>query len=312
MDYFGKYNGYDVFRGGEMIFDVPQICLTMGQIKPSLFACYRLPENAEQEERGLAQQSIETASLVFEDNRIKVEKALQGIAGSVFDRYDLPRSNGIDIGSGATGAMVHQFLAPHISASSWSEMDVNPIAVKENKHRHPQARVLTGSYLHLDRVSALPKQVDIVTGLSSLDATHFISQALGQIRQKLHIGGFLLHIQDVRPGMGTPIRELEHMGLQSPFSAYMLKSNVGTQQPLAYQTPEGLLSVGELFRRNLGRLIEQQYGMQLLVNDWFFARRMTPNLDLGGSAYHMNVHLRGISLPIDEVSAVVTLAQKVA
>ena len=312
MQNLGQYNGYQISAGGPMVYDVPQICLNMRQITPSPFAVYNLPRDAKEEEFGLAQQPISTASLSFEHNRMKVEEALQGITGAVFDQYNLPRFGGIDVGSGATGAMVHQFLKPHINVSSWSEMDVNPNAVAENIRRHPDARVMAGSYLNLAETKGLPKKVSIVTGLSSLDATQFISQALNEIRQKLHTGGFLLHIQDVRPGLGTPVRELEHMGLQSPFCAYTLRSNVGIQEPLAYQTPEGLLSVGELFRRNLGRLIEQQHGMRLLVNHWISARRVPPNPELGGSAYYMNVHLRGIPHPIDEVSAVVTLAQRVA
>lgn len=290
MENFGQYNGYQITRGGKAIYDVPQICLDMRQITPTPFAVYSFPRDNREEERGLAQQPISTASLAFEHNRVKVERALQSIVGSVFAQYNLPRFGGIDIGSGATGAMVHQFLKPHVNISSWSEVDVNSDAVAENKRRHPQARIMTGSYLDLGRVKDLPKIVPIVTGLSSLDATQFIPQALSEIREKLGVGGYLLHIQDVRPGLGTPVRELEHMGLSSPFRAYTLKSNVGIEEPLAYQTPEGLLSVGELFKRNLGRLIEQQQGMRLLVNDWIFARRHAPDPTIGGSAYYMTWH----------------------
>ncbi len=283
----------------------------MGKIVPTPFAIYSLPHDVAEEERGLARQPISTASLSFEQNRLKVLTALQGIAACVFDRYQLPKFGGIDVGSGATGAMVHQFLEPSIHASSWSEMDVNPSAVAENIRRHPNAKVFAGSYLNLGQVRELPEHVDIITGLSSLDATQFIPQALSEIREKLRVGGFLLHIQDVRPGLGTPVRELEHMGLSAPFRAYVAQSNVGIQEPLAYETPEGLLSVGELFRRNLGRLIERQHGMRLLVNDWISARRLA-NPSLGGSAYYMNMHLRGIPHLVDEVSVVVTLAQRQA
>ncbi|MCX6733851.1 MAG: hypothetical protein NTX63_03475 [Candidatus Peregrinibacteria bacterium] len=312
MNYFGQYNGYEIASGAKALHDVPQICIDIGQLTRASVAVERYPRDAREEEMDIARQRISVASLTFENNRLKVEQALQGIACSVFDRYDLPRSGGIDIGSGATGAMVHQFLKPLIDRSTWSEIDVNPQAVAENKRRHPNAKVFAGSYLHLDQTRELPAQTNIVTGLSSLDATQFVPQALGEIRKKLQIGGFLLHIQDVRPGLGTPIRELQHMGVASPFRAYALRSNANIEEPLVYQTPEGLLSVGELFRRNLGRLIEQQHGLRLLVSDWFLALRRAPDPSQGGSAYYMNVHLRGIPDPIDEVSVVVTLAQRVA
>lgn len=312
MENIGQYNGYQISRGGGFIYDVPQICINMGQLRRTPFAVDYFPGDTREEEVHLALQPISAASLAFENNRLKVEQALQGIASSVFDKFDLPRFGGIDIGSGATGAMVHQFLKPLINASSWSEVDVNPYAVAENKRRHPDARVLIGSYLNLEQTRGLPAKVDMITGLSSLDATQFIPKALGEIRKKLHIGGFLLHIQDVRPGLGTPVRELEHMGIKPPFDAYTLRSNVNIEEPLVYQTHEGFLSVGELFKRNLGRLIEEQHGFRLLVNDWFSARRNTPDPSQGGSAYHMNIHLRGIPRPVDEVSVVVTLAQRIA
>lgn len=312
MNYFGQYNGYQVMSGMDMRYDVPQICIDTGQLRRTPFAVDYFPKDTREEEVHLALQPISAASLAFENNRLRVEQALQGIASSVFDRYNLPRFGGIDIGSGATGAMVHQFLKPLIHVSSWSEVDVNSQAVAENRRRHPDARIINGSYLNLEEATGLPAKVDIVTGLSSLDATQFIPQALKEIRNKLHIGGFFLHIQDVRPGFGTPIRELEYMGIKPPFDAYTLRSNVNIEEPLVYQTHEGLLSVGELFKRNLGRLIKEQHGLRLLVSDWFSAIRNAPDPSKGGSAYYMNIHLRGIPHPIDEVSVVVTLAQRVA
>ncbi len=305
-----NFLNYDISADIQPHFDVPAVMKQCGRLKETQFIPLSFPKSVEEEERGIQAQPITTASLSFERNRSQVREALQAILARIFRDFNLPTSNGADLGSGATGAMVEELLSPIISKKSWIQVETNPAAIAENRRRHPSSAVMQGSYLRLEETLHLRDKLDIVTGLSSFDATHFIEQAVEQARIALKKNGYFLHMQDVRPGLGVCFRELEAMGFRPPYKVDILQSNVGIQEPLVYTLPDGRkMSVGELFRRNLGRAIEGNSGMELVFNKWVTSRKALP-AGTPGRAYFQNVLLSGFQVPLEEVSAVVTIARK--
>lgn len=269
----------------------------------------KTPDTPEAEIEGIANQDI-TASSAFERTRIPIRNGLKAIVNYVFDKCDLPKDKGIDIGCGATGEMVEELLPNNIDRSSWMQIDANPSAVRENQNRHPAARVQQGSYLHMDGV----RNLNIVTGLSSLDATCFVDRAIEQIRWALKKGGYLLHVQDVRPGINYGIREAQYMGLEPP---YEIEIAQGSKEPLSYwsQHQQEYINVGELFRRRFGRAIENSPGMELVFNKWVNVRKFLNN----GPArwYFLNILLQAPYFPpealsVEDVSAVVTVAKRIS
>lgn len=296
--------------GAPPLIDVPEMLARMQMAFRASMVPLAAPKSIEEEERGIAAQSIQTASLAFEKNRSQVRAALQAILGKVFHEYNLPRRNGADLGSGATGAMVEELLTAHIDKDTWIQVDTNPQAVHENRRRHPGSTIMQGSYLRIRDTLHSDNTFNIVTGLSSFDSTQFIEHAVGQVATVLKSGGYFLHMQDVRPGVGVGFREMAAMGFQPPYHVDMVRSNVGIEEPIRYHLPNGgTMSVGELFRRNLGRAIGQSANMELLMNHWVTARRTLPT-GTPGRVYFQNILLSGFPMPVEEVSAVVTLARK--
>lgn len=296
---------------GMPLIDVPETCAQMGMTSRRIMVPQDTPFSIEEEEKGIAAQPIQTASLSFEKNRSQVRAALQAILARVFREYNLPRRNGIDLGSGATGAMVEELLAPSIEKDAWIQVDANPQAVDENRKRHPVSAIMRGSYLRIrETLHILGETLDIATGLSSFDSTQFIEHAVEEVATVLRSGGYFLHMQDVRPGVGVGFREMAAMGFQPPYHVDMVGSNVGIQEPIRYHLPNGMtVSVGELFRRNLGRAIAKNANMELMMNHWVTARRDLPH-GTPGRAYFQNILLSGFPIPVEEVSVVVTLAKK--
>lgn len=277
-----------------------------------------VPPDCKEEADGISKQDVVTASLIFERTRAHFREELRAILEYVFEKKALPKLGGLDIGSGATGEMVNELL-PFTADQrrTWVQMDVNPDAVAANNKRHPENTIMHGSYLDMHGTLNLPDDsLDIVTGLSSLDATRFLPQAIAEIRRVLKRGGYLVHMQDVRPGLGFGFDEMARRGTTPPFDAELLPSgNNGGMDPIAYHTStEGLISVGECFRRGLGRAISTDPEMELLTNNWFTARRSRPQ-DQPTMLYGMNVRLDYIEpgkSPFKEASAVVTIARKKA
>lgn len=303
-----KKGPYDFYVGDSPYRDMLCFMRQHDMLQRADISPLKMPDTPEAEIEGIAKQDI-TASSIFERTRMSVRDGLKAIVSHIFDRFDLPKDKGLDIGCGATGEMVEELLPNTVDKNSWMQIDANPSAVRENRNRHPAAKVQQGSYLHMDGV----RNLNIVTGLSSLDATCFIDKAIDQIRRALKKGGYLLHIQDVRPGINYGMREAEYMGLEPPYEIEVIK---GHNEPLTYWLQQEYVNVGELFRRRLGRAIENNTGMELVFNKWVNARRF---LDSGPARwYFLNILLQAPyfppetpPIPIEDVSAVVTVARRI-
>ncbi len=295
----------DMFRQELVRNVVRDICLQGGILVTHGISWNSLPESSEVEEREMPKQPIEAASLGFERNRAKVINALRALVRGIVKECQLPTNNGLDIGSGATGAMVGDLMP---SVSNWKQMDINPAAVQENIRRHPKADVVTGSYFKLSDVVA-PRSLDIVTGLSSLDATSFIPEALASVWSVLKPGGVLLHIQDVRPGNGATARWVKRRGYVG--AQEMDMTHDGSVYGI-YDRKEKYISATELLRRELGEAISARKDAILVMNQWVSAKKRAGGKDLG-AIYYQNVALTGspqTPLPETVATAIVTIARK--
>ncbi len=284
---------------------VRDLCLQAGVLKTQQIGWDKYPDSINVEEREIPKQDIAAASLTFERNRLKVISALRALIRGVVKEFDLPVTNGMDIGSGATGAMVGEMLPP---VSNWLEMDINPAAIQENKRRHPRHKIVCGSYFRLPEIVPVAS-LNIVTGLSSLDNTSFLPVAVNNIWSVLKPGGFLLHVQDVRPGNGATARFVREKGRPAPHRTDMTLD--GGIYGL-HDRHEKYLSAAELLRRELGEVISKRADADLLLNAWTTARTSTRGQSWGG-IYYQNVALTGTPatpLPETVATAVVTIAQK--
>lgn len=293
--------------GRVMIRDIVRDTCLQGRILQTQGVSWNsLPESTEVEEKEMPIQDIARASLGFERNRAKVMRQLRAIVRGIIREYKLPTTNGIDIGSGATGAMIGDLMP---TTTNWKQVEINPAAVKENKRRHPDKDIVTGSYFKLSDIVA-PESLDIVTGLSSLDATSFLSTALESIWSVLKPGGVLLHVQDVRPGNGATARWVKRRGYTGAQDMDMTAdgSVYGIHDP-----KETYISATELLRRELGDVIINRKDAALILNAWTTAKTRTTGTE-SGAIYYQNVALTGspqTRLPEMLATAVVTIAKKV-
>ncbi|MBU0577302.1 hypothetical protein KJ742_06275 [Patescibacteria group bacterium] len=305
-------NGYEIYPGRHIGSEIFEILDHNNSLQNVIIEPLNFPSDIEQEEGALAAQDLSTASPEqFERVRLNTIEGFRAIIEFLLGEHNLPTSNGVDFRSRAAGMMVENLLKPHIDKETWTQVESNPFCVAENRRRHPDSRILQGTY-HDVKALELDGNVDIVTGLSALDSTHFLDHAVSQISSALKPGGHLLHIQDVRPGAGAAVREMLEVNIAPPYSTKAIKSGRGIE-PLFYQTPEGWLSTGELCRRQIGRAIENCPELELVSNKWITAEK--GNEDVYG-AYYLNLHVTGWSAIgtlesfRDKISVIVTVAKK--
>ena len=309
---FTEHNNYLLQVGGREPAETHMLMLLarQGYLQPSEVVEITGSASAEEEEADIARLDSSTASGGFEKNRSEVRGELKAITDFVFREYGLPRENGLDIGSGESGEMVQRLLPIGNNIKTWTQLEVSPSAVEVNSKRHPRSDIRQGSYLSLDQGDQDLRDRPIITGLSSLDATCFIDKAIEQIRMALSDGGFLFHVQDVRPGNGVVMQQLYDENCRLPYDGYFL--NGGDNKAIAYRVGDSYVSVGELFRRRLGQAISSNAGMELLFNDWITARQALGRRSKEARFYFLNVLMKLNPDIVDHhsVSTVVTVARK--
>jgi len=279
--------------------------------------------NIQAEEASISQFPLEVAYENYENTRKKIRSLLQVIVRQIFrqapDLLQAGQNPILDIGSGMTGEMVRHLL-PDSLKPNCLQIDINEKALQALQEDDPSLRVAKGSYHSI----GIKNHFGLVTGLSSLDNTGFINNALEQIRSSLISGGYLVHVQDVTPGIIYPIQALLEMGETFPITGYINRSIASTfnqftnkDDILAFETNEGPLTSTELFRRRFETAIENTDGFELLLNSWFTAiKYKNPN-----DPPHMNGFIYDggleVNFPTDDnnpldssVSAVVTIARK--
>lgn len=319
MNFERRINGYDICSGDPGIpIDLVKLMQLQGSFKKMSMGeefVKRVPPTPEIEEKHMRLQDINQASLHFEKFRNPVRNALQAIVSSVFEKYNLPLEGGIDIGCGATGEMVEKLLPTDAGQrATWTQIDVNPSAVAENKRRHPLSNIQPGSYLNIGVTDYYP----IITGLSSLDSTAFVERAVQQVRDALKKGGIFLHIQDVKPGWAAPFQEVVSMGEKFPYVVEVVPNDdeskaeeheVFPHNIHMYHTGIGPLSVIDLFRSHLAKAIKNTEGLILLESDWVTAIGKVD--DSSNACFYSSGFNCGSSNPSVQVaSTVVTVAIK--
>ncbi|MFH1446087.1 MAG: hypothetical protein ABIG43_01580 [Chloroflexota bacterium] len=277
------------------------------------------PINFEEDESGhRCYQFCQNAGL-FVHKRKPVRHLFRAALQYVLGKHRISFDSGVDVGSGPTGEMVNEWLPlTDEQRRNWLESDVNSHAVQANRVMHPNANVQVGSMYDLVGTLGIPEgTVPLVTGLSSLDAPDFIDDAVKGIRDLLASGGYLVHVQDVRPGIQVSFDELVHEGEKFPLKAALAIPPQGitmeTFNPHVYQRNNGtLVSTTELFSRRLGRALSQVGGFKVLQNNWICA--FEPSEDGMTWVYVMNMRAPVLSReyknPMNLAYAVVTVAKK--
>lgn len=258
------------------------------------------PGDIDEEADMICRQGLDSSAR-FEIPRSFCADEVQALAMYVRDKLGVPKVNGLDLGSGATGWMVHRLLT---DTAFVGEVELNPNAVKELKRRYPGANVIHESYLEL-RDLGIPEN-DVITGLSSLDATCFLGKAILEIRNQLKGGGYLFHVQDTMSGSQIPIQWMMNNGYGLHIE--VLSSRRGFQT--YFRVGNEWISNMELFRRHMGQMVNRTTGMELIFNDWVVAESLSP----GGthSSYNgMLLNNRALSRTNTLAAGVVTVARKI-
>lgn len=303
---------------GHRISDVPSdrigpkrmlgVLRSVGYIAGSTIQTSTPSVSPEEEAKALGQLPASVASTGLARARTPLIPNLRAIVRDAWTRFGLPMGTaGIDIGSGAGGQMVADFI-PDASRNKFVQLETSAEAVNINKNNHPDLVIAHGSYLHLSQ-SGLRYQ-PVITGLSSLDATQHMELALREIRDALAAGGYLLHMQDTRPGFNSVERQLRSMGVSQPYNADVLTQSPTNNVAMLLQTPEGKLDVIELFRRRLGEVIRGTDGMELLCNDWITASAVSNEPQSRYYDYGIMIGDQQSGRQERIASAVVTIARK--
>ena len=306
-----KPKEYEIQQGKiEPTWMIPSLADQGFFAKDTVRATLYTPADFREEQEGISRFNPADESPQFDRNRTHFREAIKAVMKHFFTEHKLPTENGLDFGCGATGTMVHCFLDRIVNRNTWTEADINPSSVASNRSLHPDSKIYTGSY-HDVSTLGLSGNMDIVTGLSTLDATQFIPHAIGQIREALRSGGYLFHVQDVRPGRGAGIRELKAMGQIMPYECLTARNSNTEQDFMAFRTPGGIISSGELFRRQMGRAFKEDGGYEVLVNDW--VRSVKPVPGKVSRIYYQNIdmqYVKGNPPATHEAYVIMSLAKK--
>ena len=310
----GTYKGNFISIGELPIDFIKVFCsqrTSIGQVVEELRDV--LPNSPYEEGLYIAKQNISNASLCFKAFRDPVRDLLKTIVAFVFDEYDLHKSHGLDIGSGATGEMVEELLPINEEEKAgWTQTDVNPNAVKENKRRHPDSKIEICSYFDLK----VQEVYRTITGLSCLDSTSFVEEVIGEIKNALVEEGVFMHFQEIRPGWNSPFKEMVKRGEKFPLVALLDPEVSGAHEMFPHNIMgycstmgDGFLSVMELFRRHLARAIGNVEGLEIILNDWVTAAGPTSDLS-NGCVYNSGLKIPTPGNPYNIVSGIVTLVRK--
>ena len=309
----------DSYRGGEIRieakpgYDLLQELINSGPPQRGTFVTF-----TGDEETFFRNQSL-SATTIFERNRKKVEDSLKKIVAYLWERYNLPKEVIVEYGSGATGyfdAVLRPGSVPH-----WQQFDINPKAVAENRRRNPNAKVEEGSYKRIEK-----RDLSMILGLSAWDKTEDLHQAMQQVADSLKGGGYFLHIQDVRPGVGCVTSYLEKVVGYRPSHGW----TVQVQEKKKDTELIGLLVDGQrrtlpdIFKDAIEHGINSEPRLDLIVNAYLTYRELIWDFselalfrDLH-EAYFLNLYAVATSqdkkLPLyfreRETTILVTLAQK--
>ena len=180
------YKGGKVRIGPKSSYDPLQILINSAPPERGTFVTF-----AGDEETFYRNQSL-NATTIFEKNRNRARSSLRRLGAYLWEKYDLPRTDIAEYGSGATGYF-DAVLRPG-NVSHWQQYEINPRAVAENRRRNPKAIVEEGSYKKIEK-----RDLSMIIGLSAWDTTNDLPQAMQHVADALRDGGYFFHIQDVRP-----------------------------------------------------------------------------------------------------------------
>ena len=239
--------------------DLDPLKLTLRQLQP-VGMQFHLPSITQEE---AVSKTLPITANYFDHRRAGIVDSLRTLVNYVWQTHSIPQDSPvIEYGAGASGYYARE-LKP-IGVREWVQVEINPTAVAENRRRNPEAIVFEGSYYNIPF-----DDVKVFTGLSSLDAVTHLNEAIHQISTALSPGGYLIHIQDVLPGLGGVVKYVKDTTGSLPTQGYQIReSDQGKNRPIGLIIDGQRETFTELFRQALGHVITQSSEMELIKNHY--------------------------------------------
>ena len=208
-------------------------------------------------------QPIEFTTTNFESYRAPIKKSLANIVEFLWNHYDLPTDLVLEYGAGAMGYF-YSHLKPNY-VHNWQQVEINPLAIAENKRRNPSASVIEGSYDNI-----LYKNIPLIAGLSCLDTTDDISHTIAQIAGGLMSGGYLLHLQDVGCSNQFIVRHTKKTRVDAKkHDDRLYFINDGSIWGVLIDGKK--MTINEVFQESIGDAINNNPDLELMMNHYVTA-----------------------------------------
>ena len=239
-----------------------------------------------------------------------VRDGLRKLVAHVYAYFDLPLTDGVEVGSGPKGYMFNELMPPGLDRARWAQVEINPHSVASNRALHPEDRILEGDFRNLVQVLGGERVAKIVTGLSSLHSMMDIEGTLASARDVLEEGGYLLHIQDSLPSPYLAFDELEKRGLKPPFKA-IIGGEEDLFPGLFYLEEEGtLVSTTDLIQDRILRALDNIEWFDTKFHGWISVINKTRDDFSRAFSHGHDKYLDGLEPKVEIISAAVTLLQK--
>ncbi|MFC1690805.1 methyltransferase domain-containing protein [Nanoarchaeota archaeon] len=201
----------------------------------------------------------------FDERRKWRKDQLIKLTNFLWEYYNLPRENITEYGAGSTGYYWANLRPKGIE--DWLQVDINPLANKENGRRNPGAKIIEGSCYDIPS-----RGCHLITGLALLDTVSDIPLAVDQIAEALAEGGYLFHILDNYPGHRGVKEYLIASRGSIPEEGFRAKfrGNIFAQPTiLGFVIDQKRETLINLFRDAMGDAIKKQPSLDLIANDYF-------------------------------------------
>lgn len=234
-------------------------------------------------------------------------RALKYLVEDVFENHNLPKEDGMDIGSGGHGFMVKTLMKDVAPNFVESDINRNVIELRQGK----DGNFVPASYYNLRDQVVDSDCLSIATGLSILGDTKFPQQIIASVRDALRSGGFFLHVQDLLPSLPVTFGALEAVS-KDPYAMYEVE-NLGTgEAPWTVDVGDRRYSALELASINFASAAKKVDGMRIIFNEVCVAQ--VPSLNSRTDYVYQNGYRQAMAcdqpFAIEQATALVTLMQK--
>ena len=258
--------------------------------------------------KGDEEASLRASASIFSYGHVRkfYEDQLKQIVEHVWSTFSLPRGQQIiEVGCGPFGYYCDRLRPEGISDRQWIQKELVPEFIDRCRQSSPHRQIEQGSYYSINH-----QDVQVITGLSSLDSPQFIGVAVDQIAQALRPGGYFLHIQDVLPGERGLLFEMFTRGYE-PQKVYDYSSKSVPPTPIGYDFGFGKIDIVSLFGFVLKDCLERHPALRLIEHQFYNHSSNQPGHRPHRNGFFFTQLEPSMKLnPIRELTALVTLAQK--